>query len=91
MILLKQIAWLKSFLPHTENDLEIARGEGYKQGKKDGIKEAWETAEEVSWKPSKEQMEVLLGVKAIMTMPHRNYSQGEIKAIESLYEQLKAL
>lgn len=42
-----------------ENKLEIARGEGYKQGKRDGLKEAIETADETCWKPSVEQIKAL--------------------------------
>lgn len=82
---LKLVSWLKSLKPKKENELEIARGEGYKQGKKDGLKEAWETAEEIQWKPSDEQIMALRWV--LNHIPYDSHKEE----ISGLLEQLKKL
>ncbi|MBR1748794.1 MAG: hypothetical protein IJ743_03255 [Bacilli bacterium] len=80
--------WLKSLHPNNiENKLEIARGEGYKQGKRDGLKEAIETADETCWKPSDEQIEAL---SRMVNFAHFD-DQNRRDLVRTLYNDLRQL
>ena len=82
------INWLKSLHPNNiENKLEIARGEGYKQGKRDGLKEAIETADETCWKPSDEQIEAL---SRMVNFAHFD-DQNRRDLVRTLYNDLRQL